>query len=374
MGMTPLLVAAREGHEVIFEMLLRHGASLQARTKLGEDAHTLAHRHRHNTVINIINHHLFQHQPNYLLRSEPGLLLGNEGSDVIDSENRVSIGLQERSIVPMSRIKDGPEAFAKLIDGIKNGGEPINIPTPLGKQLQKGQVGGSPLNLAVSPETTVGSFEDHFFINCGRTVESASLHRRLQKVNSTGKCDINISPQQHDIGVPTAQPTLSKFLEELKLTKYLSVFEENNVDFNTLLTFTENDLKEVGIAVFGPRRKIFTALSHWKKEKNKPSTEQAVSKLTSEAKQLQHRLNVEEDLQHIVESRLMGGKEKKKEIHNSVCKLQEHFKQLEEEDEELKVVNEELDKNTNLSKDQARELQDKLQCLHPKSGEPCLPR
>lgn len=365
MGMTPLLIAAREGHEVIFEMLLRHGASLQTRTRLGEDARTLAHQHRKNTVINIIDHQLFQHQPNYLLRSEPGLLLGNEDSDVIDSENRVSRGLQERSIVPMSRIKDGPEAFAKLIDGKKNGGEPINIPTPLGKQLQNVRVRGSPLNLAVSPEATVGSFEDHFFINCGRTVESASLHRRLQKVNSTEKCDIKISPQHHDIGVPTARPTLSKFLEELKLTKYLSVFEENNVDFNTLLTFTENDLKEVGIGVFGPRRKIFIALSHWKKEKNKPSTEQAVSKLTSEAKQLQHCLNVEEDLQHVVESRLMVGKEKQKEIDHSVYKSQEHFKQLEKEKEVLKVVNEELDKNTNLSKDQARELQDKLQCCTP---------
>lgn len=290
MGMTPLLVAAREGHEVIFEMLLRHGASLQTRTRLGEDARTLAHQHRKNTVINIIDHQLFQHQPNYLLRSEPGLLLGNEDSDVIDSENRVSRGLQERSIVPMSRIKDGPEAFAKLIDGKKNGGEPINIPTPLGKQLQNVRVRGSPLNLAVSPEATVGSFEDHFFINCGRTVESASLHRRLQKVNSTEKCDIKISPQHHDIGVPTARPTLSKFLEEL---------------------------------------------------------------------------NVEEDLQHVVESRLMVGKEKQKEIDHSVYKSQEHFKQLEKEKEVLKVVNEELDKNTNLSKDQARELQDKLQCCTP---------
>lgn len=362
MGMTPLLVAAKEGREVIFEMLLRHGAKLQTRTKLGEDARSLAHQHGNNTVINIIDHQLLHHQPDYLLRSEPGLLLGNEGSDVTDTENRVSTGLQERHVVPMSGIKDGPEAFAKLICGKKNGGEPIDIPTPLGKQLQKVRDMGSPLNLAVSPEATAGSFEDHFFINCGRTVESASLHKRLQKVNSTEKCDINISPQQHATGVPPNQPTLAKFLDELKLTKYLSVFEENNVDFSTLLTFTENDLKEVGITVFGPRRKIFTALSNWKKEKSKPSTEQAVSKLTSEAKQLQHHLNVDEDLRHIVESRLMGEKEKQKEIYHSVCKLQEHLKQFEEEVEVLKVVDKELEKNTNLSKDKARELQDKLQC------------
>ena len=42
LGLTPLLVAAREGHEVIFEELVRCGANMNSRTNLGEDIRYLA--------------------------------------------------------------------------------------------------------------------------------------------------------------------------------------------------------------------------------------------------------------------------------------------------------------------------------------------
>ena len=40
---------------------------------------------------------------------------------------------------------------------------------------------------------------------------------------------------------------LSSFLTELGLTKYISVFEEQEVNLQVFLSLTDNDLKEVGI-------------------------------------------------------------------------------------------------------------------------------
>ena len=379
MGLTPLLAAAKEGHEVIFETLLRHNASLKARTNLGEDVRSLALRHGNTTVVNIIDLQSYHHQPNYLLRSEPGLLPDDEVSGS-GMENKVHGWLQDKIAIQTTGIRDGPEAFAKLVSSHQNGGQPMNIPTPLGKQNRTAHLVESPHHLSVTPNTpegTVGSFEEHFFVNCGRTFESASLHKRLQKVNSGDTVEeTNRSLQNHANGIPPVKPTVASFLQELNLTKYLSIFEEQDVDFSTLLTLTDNDLKEVGITLFGPRRKISTAISRWKEEHSQVSTDcKAVEKLkfqaqqaevqlervTSEVQQFQAQLIQEKDLRLVVESCLMEEKAKRQDLYNRVCKLQEHWKHVEGEVEKLKALTQDTEKLMNLSEDQAKDLHDKLQ-------------
>lgn len=57
----------------------------------------------------------------------------------------------------------------------------------MGKQERISYIVGSLylfLNVLGIFEGNVGSFEEYFFINCGRMVESVSLYRQLQKVNS----------------------------------------------------------------------------------------------------------------------------------------------------------------------------------------------
>eukprot|EP00042_Codosiga_hollandica_P046265 m.484483 g.484483 ORF g.484483 m.484483 type:complete len:153 (-) comp57202_c0_seq8:605-1063(-) len=53
---------------------------------------------------------------------------------------------------------------------------------------------------------------------------------------------------------------LEEFLELLELTKYAHHFRREDIDFETLLTMDENDLKSIGIDLFGPRRKISSAI------------------------------------------------------------------------------------------------------------------
>ncbi|XP_041470714.1 ankyrin repeat and SAM domain-containing protein 3-like isoform X1 [Lytechinus variegatus] len=56
---------------------------------------------------------------------------------------------------------------------------------------------------------------------------------------------------------------LRELLESLGLIKYLHIFEEQEIDLRVFLTLTDCDLKEVGIKLMGPRRKLTNAIARW---------------------------------------------------------------------------------------------------------------
>ena len=350
---------------------------MSVHTNRGEDVRSLALQNGNMTVVNLINQQAFLNVPNFMLRSEPGLV--PDDSNLV--EEKVHDWLLGKNMIPKTGIRDGPEAFEKLMSGRQKDGMPMNIPSVMGKQEKVGHIAGSPYCLANTPGTpegAIGSFEEHFFINCGRTVESASLHKKLQKMNSAGS-DTNRSSQIQASGIPSTKPTVANFLQELKLTKYIPIFEEQDVDFGTLLTLTDSDLKEVGISLFGPRRKILTALSRWKEENNYYSntepkikdleefqrqahqTETQLRNVTSEVQQLHTHLAQEKDLRLFVEGCLLEEKAKRQEIYTRVCKLKEHWKQVEGEVEILKSMCQELKENSNVSQEKFKEVHSKLE-------------
>ena len=353
---------------------------MSVHTNRGEDVRSLALQNGNMTVVNLINQQAFLNVPNFMLRSEPGLV--PDDSNLV--EEKVHDWLLGKNVIPKTGIRDGPEAFEKLMSGRQKDGMPMNIPSVMGKQEKVGHIAGSPYCLANNtpgtPEGAIGSFEEHFFINCGRTVESASLHKKLQKMNSAGS-DTNRSSHIQASGIPSTKPTVANFLKELKLTKYIPTFEEQDVDFSTLLTLTDSDLKEVGISLFGPRRKILTALSRWKKENNyyyysntEPKikdleefhhqahqTETQLRNVTSEVQQLHTHLAQEKDLRLFVEGCLLEEKAKRQEIYTRVCKLKEHWKQVEGEVEILKSLCQELEENSNVSQEKFKEVHSKLE-------------
>ncbi len=53
---------------------------------------------------------------------------------------------------------------------------------------------------------------------------------------------------------------ISEWLEHLGLGKYANAFAENEIDFDALPHVTEEDLKEIGIAL-GARRKLLAAIA-----------------------------------------------------------------------------------------------------------------
>ncbi|XP_060759852.1 bicaudal C homolog 2 [Neoarius graeffei] len=68
---------------------------------------------------------------------------------------------------------------------------------------------------------------------------------------------------------PQPKDNLLELLIQLGLNKYTTVFQEQEIDYQTFLTLSEEDLKEVGVSTFGARRKMLMAISDLNKSKKK---------------------------------------------------------------------------------------------------------
>ncbi|XP_015263828.1 PREDICTED: ankyrin repeat and SAM domain-containing protein 3, partial [Gekko japonicus] len=120
----------------------------------------------------------------------------------------------------------------------------------------------------------------------------------------------------------TGPQDLATFLEQIGCLKYLPVFEEQDVDLRIFLTLTESDLKEIGITLFGPKRKMTSAIARWHSNARPPSDaleltyadrleaemqELAIQlhKRCEEAEALKGQVSQEQELRAVVESCLM---------------------------------------------------------------------
>ncbi|KAF1384663.1 hypothetical protein PFLUV_G00122530 [Perca fluviatilis] len=75
---------------------------------------------------------------------------------------------------------------------------------------------------------------------------------------------------------PQMMDDLPELLSQLGLIKYIDVFEQQEIDYQTFLTLSDEDLKEVGISTFGARRKMLLAISDLNKNKRRLSDTPAV--------------------------------------------------------------------------------------------------
>ncbi|XP_061767720.1 protein bicaudal C homolog 1-like isoform X2 [Nerophis ophidion] len=62
---------------------------------------------------------------------------------------------------------------------------------------------------------------------------------------------------------------LPELFSKLGLGKYTDVFQQQEIDLQTFLTLTDQDLKELGISTFGARRKMLLAISELNKNRRK---------------------------------------------------------------------------------------------------------
>ena len=73
-----------------------------------------------------------------------------------------------------------------------------------------------------------------------------------------------------DVESATAIPTLSvnEFLQEADVEKYSRLFAARQIDtMEKLLRLTDDDLKEMGVTLMGPRRKLTSAIAWRQKRK-----------------------------------------------------------------------------------------------------------
>ncbi|BFZ14431.1 hypothetical protein BsWGS_17470 [Bradybaena similaris] len=82
-------------------------------------------------------------------------------------------------------------------------------------------------------------------------------HSTCQPVSST------IGWDQEEMSRSSGPRDLGEMFSQLGLTKYLDKFEEQDVDLQVFLSMTDNDLKELGVKLFGPRKKMTNAIARW---------------------------------------------------------------------------------------------------------------
>uniref|UniRef100_A0A8D0KVI7 SAM domain-containing protein n=1 Tax=Strix occidentalis caurina TaxID=311401 RepID=A0A8D0KVI7_STROC len=308
-GYTPLMEAAASGHEIIVQYLLNHGVKADVRDNTGATARTLAMKYGHTKIVGLIDLHAAP-VPKVFCRG-PG-----KYEELSSSDESCSAPQRQR---PLRRTKgpsihDGPQALAKItavgIGGKKQsryeqvppqGYVTFNDDDSCEADDIRNRDVTSPIN--EQDVESSSSREDNVFFtkNLAIVRSSSSSSECLTKalgVSSEGSLESNEVGFSIFLCVPSAWPVLSPFhslnsnafvceginkfvldglqdlatfLEQIGCLKYLQVFEEQDVDLRIFLTLTESDLKEIGITLFGPKRKMTSAIARWHSNARPPS-------------------------------------------------------------------------------------------------------
>ncbi|XDB64233.1 PREDICTED: ankyrin repeat and SAM domain-containing protein 3 isoform X3 [Capra hircus] len=147
-------------------------------------------------------------------------------------------------------------------------------------------------------------------------------------------CAPGVSPQT-DRPPYSGPQDLATLLEQIGCLKYLQVFEEQDVDLRIFLTLTESDLKEIGITLFGPKRKMTSAIARWHSSARPPSDalelayadrleaemqELAIQlhKRCEEVEAMRGLVSQEQELRAVVESCLLEQDGARKDVHTQL--------------------------------------------------------
>lgn len=203
---------------------------------------------------------------------------------------------------------------------------------------------GLPHGIGVNWEGSVESNEDSDQskksssrrVNKGHHSKGKSRHGSNDAAHTSGTG--NGGMRSHVVVPPpsySGPKDLSEFLEQIGFSKYLPLLEEQDIDLRIFLTLTENDLKEIGITLFGPKRKMTSAIARWHSSARPPSDalEQAYAdqleaemqemaiqlhKRCEEVESLQSQVSQEKELRTVMEGCLMEDKMAWRRVHTEL--------------------------------------------------------
>ncbi|XP_029426147.1 ankyrin repeat and SAM domain-containing protein 3 isoform X2 [Nannospalax galili] len=392
-GFTPLMEAAASGHEIIVQYFLNHGVRVDTRDHSGATAQMLARQYGHMKIVALMDTHSSA-LPKSLYQS-PG-----KYEDLSSSDESWPVPQRQRPCRKKGlSIHEGPRALAR-ITAIGLGGKtqpsyeqvpPRGYMTftssdenPLeGEGLCYRDV-TSPINeWDVDSSSSSSREEPAFCASFGpvrRSSSSEGLARRAHGLSSEASLESNEDsdhtqkssvrkqaknyvksksrysnsdsqwpPSMGTSCAPgsnaqtktpyTGPQDLATLLEQIGCLKYLQVFEEQDVDLRIFLTLTESDLKEIGITLFGPKRKMTSAIARWHSSARPPSDalelayadrleaemqELAIQlhKCCEEAEALRGQVSQEQELRAVVESCLLEQDSAQKDIHGQLQEAQ----------------------------------------------------
>ncbi|XP_078200693.1 ankyrin repeat and SAM domain-containing protein 3 isoform X8 [Callithrix jacchus] len=317
-GFTPLMEAAAAGHEIIVQYFLNHGVKVDARDHSGATARMLAKQYGHRKIVALMDTHS-PALPKSLYRSP------EKYEDLSSSDESCPAPQRQRPCRKKGvSIHEGPRALAR-ITGIGLGGRAPRCryeQVPLRGYVTFNSSGENPLEEEglccrdvtspineqdIESSSSSSSREGHAFcanlgpvrssssseglaraqgLSSEASVESnedsdhackSSVRRQAKSYVKTKNPDSQWPPcpgTDREALPPESRPQtqrapysgpqdLAALLEQIGCLKYLQVFEEQDVDLRIFLTLTESDLKEIGITLFGPKRKMTSAIARW---------------------------------------------------------------------------------------------------------------
>ncbi|XP_042139525.2 ankyrin repeat and SAM domain-containing protein 3 isoform X5 [Peromyscus maniculatus bairdii] len=336
-GFTPLMEAAASGHEIIVQYFLNHGVKVDIRDHSGATARMLARQYGHMKIVALMDTHS-PALPKSLYRSP------EKYEDLSSSDESWPVPQRQRPCRKKGlSIHEGPRALAR-ITAIGLGGK---IQTNYEQVPPRGYV------------TFTSSDENTLEVEglCYRDVTSPINERDVESSSSSSREEptfcASLGPvwrSSSSDGLARAQglsseasiesnEDLATLLEQIGCLKYLQVFEEQDVDLRIFLTLTESDLKEIGITLFGPKRKMTSAIARWHSSARPPSDalelayadrleaemqELAIQlhKCCEEAEALRGQVSQEQELRAVVESCLLEQESARKDIYAQLQEAQ----------------------------------------------------
>ncbi|XP_040829340.1 ankyrin repeat and SAM domain-containing protein 3 isoform X1 [Ochotona curzoniae] len=394
-GLTPLMEAAAAGHEIIVQYFLNHGVQLDTRDHNGATARMLARQNGHMKIVALMDTHSSA-LPKSLYRSPEKYedLSSSDESCTIPQRQRPSrrkglsihegpralaqitaIGLGGRA--PQPRHEQGPpQGYLTFSSGGENPPEgeglcyrdvtsPINdrdvessssssreeqaFCAQLGAMRSSSSSSEGLRAPGLSSEASLESNEDsdHAQQSLARKQTKSHIKTKSRYSNSDSywtssmgtagaTCSPGLTPHM-ERAPHSGQQDLASLLEQIGCLKYLRLFEEQDVDLRIFLTLTESDLKEIGVTLFGPKRKMTSAIARWHSSARPPSDalelayadrleaemqELAIQlhKRCEEVEAMRGQVSQEQELRAVVESCLLEQDSARKDMH---ARLQE---------------------------------------------------
>ncbi|KAM5131026.1 ankyrin repeat and SAM domain-containing protein 3 isoform 2-T2 [Callospermophilus lateralis] len=391
-GFTPLMEAAAAGHEIIVQYFLNHGVRVDMRDHSGATARMLAKQYGHMKIVALMDSHS-PALPKNLYRSP------EKYEDLSSSDESYPVAQRQRPYRKKGlSIHEGPRALAR-ITAIGLGGEapqphgeqlpprgymtftssdenPLegeglcyrDVTSPINERDVESSSSSSreePVCCAslgavrsssseglvraqgLSSEASLESNEDSDHVRKSSVRRQTKNYVKTKSRSSTsdgqwppssGTCGTACSPRcvpQAERSSYTGPQDLATLLEQIGCLKYLQVFEEQDVDLRIFLTLTESDLKEIGITLFGPKRKMTSAIARWHSSARPPSDalelayadrleaemqELAIQlhKRCEEVEAMRGQVSQEQELRAVVESCLLEQDGARKNVHTQL--------------------------------------------------------
>ncbi|XP_043312578.1 ankyrin repeat and SAM domain-containing protein 3 isoform X4 [Cervus canadensis] len=332
-GFTPLMEAAAAGHEIIVQYFLNHGVRVDTRDHSGATARMLARQYGHMKIVGLIDAHS-PSLPKSLYRGPeqvpPRGYVSFNSSDEHPLEGGglcyrdVTSPINERDVESSSSSSREEQAFSANPGVVRSSSSEGLARAP-----------------GLSSEASLESNEDSDHVR--RSSVRKQTKSYVKTKNRYSSSDSQWAPSAATSCAPGASPQtdrppysgpqdLATLLEQIGCLKYLQVFEEQDVDLRIFLTLTESDLKEIGITLFGPKRKMTSAIARWHSSARPPSDalelayadrleaemqELAIQlhKRCEEVEAMRGLVSQEQELRAVVESCLLEQDGARKDVH-----------------------------------------------------------